>query len=229
MAAMPRLLMIDDDRTLAMLLRSVLAAHGYELDWADRPSSGLPKLQQHPDLLLLDVMLPERDGFDVCRELRAAGNPIPIIMLTGRGADTDRIQGLKLGADDYLPKPFNHLELIARVEAVLRRQGAWNTPVTPAPVPTDRLDHARRTLWLAGREYPLTAAEFRLLETLTAAPGRVFSRNELMASLDEAGASEAFDRAIDSHISRLRNKIEKDARHPQHLHTLRGMGYRFTW
>jgi DNA-binding response OmpR family regulator len=222
---MPRLLMIDDDRTLAMLLRSVLAEHGYELDWAERPSTGLPKLREHPDLLLLDVMLPERDGFEVCRELRAAGNPIPIIMLTGRGADTDRIQGLKLGADDYLPKPFNHLELIARVEAVLRRQGAWQRPASEP----NRLDHDRRTLWLAGTEHTLTAAEYRLLETLTAAPGRVFSRQELMDSLDEAGANEAFDRAIDSHISRLRNKIEQDARHPQHLHTLRGMGYRFTW
>jgi DNA-binding response OmpR family regulator len=223
---MTRLLLIDDDRTLAMLLRSVLLEHGYELDWADRPSTGLAKLDTRPDLLLLDIMLPEQNGFDICQRLRAAGNGIPIIMLTARGEDNDRIKGLKLGADDYLAKPFNHLELIARIEAVLRRQGRWRA--NPSDT-NNRLDHARRTLWLAGNEHILTATEFRLLETLTAAPGRVFSRQELMEALDEAGAIEAFDRAIDSHISRLRSRIEADARNPQHLHTVRGMGYRFTW
>lgn len=223
---MTRLLLIDDDRTLAMLLRSVLLEHGYELDWADRPSTGLAKLDTRPDLLLLDIMLPEQNGFEICQRLRAAGNGIPIIMLTARGEDNDRIKGLKLGADDYLAKPFNHLELIARIEAVLRRQGRLRASLSDT---RNRLDHARRTLWLAGKEHILTAAEFRLLETLTAAPGRVFSRQELMEALDEAGAIETFDRAIDSHISRLRSRIEADARNPQHLHTVRGMGYRFTW
>ena len=221
---MRKLLLIDDDRTLAMLLKSVLSEHGFELDWADRPSAGLPKLADRPELLLLDVMMPEQDGFEVCRQLRERGEETPIIMLTGRGDDMDRIKGLNLGADDYLPKPFNHLELLARIGAVLRRR-----PAPEASASTSRLDHERRTLWLDGREIGLTAAEYRLLRAMTETPGRVFSRAELLDSLDEAGAAESFDRAIDSHLSRLRNKVEADPRNPRHLHTVRGMGYKFQW
>lgn len=221
---MRKLLLIDDDRTLAMLLKSVLSEHGFELDWADRPSAGLPKLADRPELLLLDVMMPEQDGFEVCRQLRERGEETPIIMLTGRGDDMDRIKGLNLGADDYLPKPFNHLELLARIGAVLRRR-----PAPEASASTSRLDHERRTLWLDGREIGLTAAEYRLLRAMTETPGRVFSRAELLDSLDEAGAGESFDRAIDSHLSRLRNKVEADPRNPRHLHTVRGMGYKFQW
>ena len=219
---MRKLLMIDDDQTLAMLLKSVLAQEGFELAWADRPSKGIPLLADRPELLLLDVMLPELDGFEVLRKLRAEGEQTPIIMLTGKGDDTDRIKGLNLGADDYLAKPFNHLELLARVAAVLRRR-------PPAEAPGDRFDKERRTLRLGGREIPLTATEYRLLEALTAAPGRVFSRAELMDVLDEAGATEAFDRAVDSHVSRLRGKVELDPRNPRHLFTVRGLGYRFQW
>jgi DNA-binding response OmpR family regulator len=147
-------------------------------------------------------------------------------MLTGRGGDQDRIQGLNLGADDYLPKPFNHLELLARVTAVLRREARAEPEAAPAG---SRLDHDRRTLRLEGREFALTVTEYKMLTTLTNAPGRVFSRGELIEALDEAGVSDSFDRAIDSHVSRLRSKIEADARNPRHLHTVRGMGYRFTW
>ncbi len=219
---MRKLLLIDDDQTLAMLLKSVLAEEGFDLVWADRPSKGIPLLADKPELLLLDVMLPELDGFEVVRKLREAGEQTPIIMLTGKGGDTDRIKGLNLGADDYLPKPFNHLELLARVAAVLRRR-------PPLETSGNTLDKDRRTLRLAGREFALTATEYRLLEALTDAPGRVFSRAELMDVLDEAGAVEAFDRAVDSHVSRLRSKIELDPRNPRHLFTVRGMGYRFQW
>jgi DNA-binding response OmpR family regulator len=191
--------------------------------WGDRPSRGLALLKsQRPELLLLDVMLPEKNGFDVVKELREAGDTTPIIMLTARGAAPDRIGGLKLGADDYVPKPFDHLELVARVEAVLRR-----TPAAESPA--NGLDRDRRTLRLGGREHALTAMEYRILEALTSAPGRVYSRTELMGLLDEAGALESFDRAIDSHMSRLRSKIEEDPRNPRHLLTARGMGYRFQW
>lgn len=222
---MRKLLMIDDDQTLAMLLRSVLAQEGFDLLWADRPSKGIAMLAERPELLLLDVMLPELDGFEVVKRLRDAGEQTPIIMLTGKGGDADRIRGLNLGADDYLAKPFNHLELLARVGAVLRRRPAAEA-ASPA---ADRLDKDRRTLFLGGTEFSLTATEYRLLEALTGAPGRVFSRAELMDAMDEAGAVEAFDRAIDSHVSRLRSKIEADPRHPKHLFTVRGMGYRFQW
>ncbi len=219
-----KILLIDDDRELADLLRDFVALHGYDLWWADRPSAGLARLAESPDLLLLDVMLPEEDGFEVCRELREAGHTIPIIMLTARGNDIDRIRGLKDGADDYVPKPFNPLELLARVEAVLRRSGP-----SLAAVAGDRLDPDRRTLWLGGREVALTPSEYRILDGMSVSPGRAFTRDQLLAMMDSAGAIESFDRAIDIHMSRLRSKIEVDARRPEHLITVRGVGYRFEW
>ncbi len=223
---MRNILMIDDDATLSFLLKTVMVEHGFDITIADRPSKGIPLLGDHPDLLLLDVMLPEIDGFEVIRKIREAGDQTPIIMLTGKGGDADRIKGLNLGADDYLAKPFNHMELLARVNAVLRRELRAEPDSAPAG---SKLDHDRRTLKVEGREIALTAMEYRMLTVLTEAPGRVFSRNELIEALDEAGASEAFDRAIDSHVSRLRAKVELDTRHPRHIHTVRGMGYKFTW
>ncbi len=218
------LLLIDDDRDLAELLGDFVARHGYALAWADRPSAGFASLAAHkPDLILLDVMLPERDGFAVCRELRARGDATPVIMLTARGDDLDRIRGLQIGADDYLPKPFNPLELLARVEAVLRRAKPGGPP------PGRGLDPDKRLMRLNGREAQLTPSEYRLLEALTNQPGRAFTRDQLLALLDEAGATEAFDRAIDIHVSRLRAKLEEDPRQPRHLVTVRGLGYRWEW
>lgn len=221
---MRKILLIDDDETLAMLLKALLAQNGYELAWADRPSKGLAMLADQPELLLLDVMMPEQNGFEVCKQVREAGDQTPIIMLTARGADDDRITGLRLGADDYLPKPFNHLELLARIEAVLRRR-----PAAPAVSTANTLDRDRRVLRVSGREIPLTAMEYRLLDALVGHAGRTYSRAELMDLLDDAGAAESFDRAIDSHISRLRNKVEENPKSPRHLVTVRGMGYRFQW
>lgn len=220
-----KLLLIDDDQDLADLLRDFLARHGYALDWADRPSEGMKRLSEHPDLVLLDVMLPEADGFEVCRKLREAGSAVPVIMLTARGDDTDRIRGLRTGADDYLPKPFNPMELLARIEAVLRR-----VPVAaPAPSPSRGLDPDKRAIRLDDREIPLTPTEFRILEAMARQPGRAFTRDQLLDLMDDAGAVESFDRAIDIHISRLRAKIESDPKQPQHLLTVRGLGYRFEW
>lgn len=221
-----KLLLIDDDRELACLLSDFVGMHGYELMWEERPSAGLARLAESPDLLLLDVMLPEKDGFAVCRELRDSGAKIPVIMLTARGDDIDRIRGLKYGADDYLAKPFNPLELLARVEAVLRRTGPLRLSEPEAP---GRLDPDRRTLFLDDREIPLTPSEYRLLEGMTSSPGRVFSRDQLLGMMDTAGAIDSFDRAIDIHVSRLRGKIEPDVRRPRHLITVRGVGYRFEW
>lgn len=217
-----KLLLIDDDRQLAALLRAYLEKHGYALDWAERPSEGIAKLAAHPDLVLLDVMLPEQDGFEVCRAMRERGDATPVIMLTARGDDLDRIRGLRFGADDYLPKPFNPLELLARVEAVLRR-------APPAPERADGLNPDTRTLTLGDRTVPLTPSEYRLMEAMTAQPGRAFTRDQLLDLLDEAGAVEAFDRAIDIHMSRLRAKLEPDPKAHRHLITVRGVGYRFEW
>lgn len=222
-ATPPRnLLLIDDDRDLADLLRDFLARQGYVLDWADRPSEGLARLDEAPDLVLLDVMLPEADGFEVCRRLREAGHAVPVIMLTARGDDADRIRGLRLGADDYLPKPFNPMELLARVEAVLRR-------VPPAEPRRAGLDADRRSFRMDAREIPLTPSEYRILDAMTAQPGRAFTRDQLLDLLDDAGALDSFDRAIDIHISRLRAKLEEDPKQPRHLLTVRGVGYRFEW
>lgn len=217
-----KLLLIDDDRDLAQLLTTYMSRHGYELAWADRPSAGYELLSERPELILLDVMLPEQDGFAVCKQLREQGVTTPIIMLTARGDDMDRIQGLRTGADDYLPKPFNPLELLARIEAVLRR-------VPPAESPANGLDADTRALRLDGREVPLTPNEYKIMEALVASPGRAFTRDQLLDLLDDAGAVEAFDRAIDIHISRLRAKVESDPKQPRHLQTVRGVGYRFSW
>ncbi|MDB5097155.1 MAG: two component transcriptional regulator [Cyanobacteria bacterium RYN_339] len=217
-----RLLLIDDDTRLARLLQDFLGEHGYELDRAGSATEGVGLLARRPELVLLDVMLPGQDGFGLCERLRAAGHGMPILMISGRGGHEDRVRGLKLGADDYLSKPFNPEELLARIEAVLRR----------SPVVTrrdDRLDRDRRVLVLDGRELTVTPMEYRLLEVLTAAPGRVFTRDELLSALDLAGAMENSDRAIDLHVSRLRAKVEPDARRPRHLITVRGQGYRFEW
>jgi DNA-binding response OmpR family regulator len=214
------LLLIDDDAELADLLSAFLARHGYALAWADRPSKGLAILRgERPELLLLDVMLPEQDGFAVCKALREGGDTTPVIMLTARGDDDDRIAGLVTGADDYLPKPFNPRELLARVEAVLRRG--------PARPVGRGLDPDRRTLRLGDQDVPLTPNEYRLLEAMLAQPGRAFTRDQLLELSDDA--LESFDRAIDIHMSRLRAKIEADPRQPKHLITVRGVGYRWQW
>jgi DNA-binding response OmpR family regulator len=217
-----KLLLIDDDQDLAELLGDFLARHGYALDWADRPTEGMKRLADRPDLVLLDIMLPEADGFEVCRRLRESGSAVPVIMLTARGDDADRIRGLRGGADDYLPKPFNPMELLARVEAVLRR-------VPPAEPTGNGLDPDRRSLRLDGREIPLTPTEYRILEAMIEQPGRAFTRDQLLDLMDDAGAVDSFDRAIDIHVSRLRAKLEEDPKQPRHLVTVRGVGYRFEW
>ncbi|MEB3237369.1 MAG: response regulator transcription factor [Candidatus Sericytochromatia bacterium] len=232
---MRRLLVVDDDPDLAGLLSTFLERHGYAVEVRGH-GHGLEDIvaagDAAPDLLLLDVMLPGRDGFTLCRDLRERGLSVPIVMLTGRGDDLDRIRGLRLGADDYLPKPFNPHELLARIEAVLRRTASpASVAVHPAPdAPQgNRFEGDERTLWLEGRSYVLTPTEARLIEVMTASPGRTFTRDQLLDALDVAGAHDVFDRAIDVQISRLRAKIEDNPRRPRHLHTVRGLGYRFTW
>lgn len=217
------LLLIDDDGELAALLTRFVRRYGYSLRWADRPTAAYLALEQElPDLILLDVMLPEQDGFEVCRQLRARGVEVPIIMLTARGAPGDRIAGLRLGADDYLPKPFEPDELVARIEAVLRR-----VPAVFVPSHGPTLDDAARSLTLGGRTVPLTPAEFRIMARLLASPGTICTRAQLLDALDEAGAGESYEHAIDTHINRLRQKLEADPRHPRYILTAWGIGYRF--
>lgn len=221
----PQILLIDDDESLARLLKAYLGRQGYEVTWAPRPSVGLAKMADGPDLVLLDVMMPEQDGFSVCSQLRQAGYQTPVIMLTARGNPADRVQGLRGGADDYVPKPFEPLELLARIEAVLRRAPKPDA----APEPQCRLDADHKVLHLGDRQVPLTLSEFRLLEAMTARPGKLFNRDQLLDLMDIAGALDASDRAVDVHVSRLRAKLEVDPRQPKHLITVRGLGYRFEW
>lgn len=218
-----RLLLVDDDDKLARLLIDSATDHGFSMLWADRPSAALELLARAPDLILLDIMLPEQDGFAFCRQVREKGVLTPIIMLTARGDEMDRIQGLKLGADDYVAKPFSPLELFARVEAVLRRPPMMR-------VASDGLDRDKLVIRLAGREIALTPQEFRLLDLLIGSPGRVYTRDELLDCMgDEDEDMERFDRAIDTCVSRLRTKLEPEPRKPRHLITVRGIGYRFEW
>ncbi len=222
-----RILMIEDDASLSRMVADYLAGFGMQLTVAPTVSEGRKRLaEDHFDALLLDVMLPDGDGFDFCREIRA-GSDIPILMLTARGEDTDRIVGLELGADDYLPKPFNPRELIARLRAILRRRhGAQATAQRVLRFGALEIDRDARTLRIDGSERALTSYQFDLLLALVQNAGRVMSREALM---DQVRGEEldAFDRSIDVHISRIRAAIEDDPKHPRRIVTVRGAGYVF--
>ncbi len=223
---MQRLLMIDDDARLAAMVRDYLAASGYGVDVAGDVASGIAALRARPaDLLILDLMLPDGDGLDVCRRLRAEGFGIPILMLTAKGDPIDRVIGLEIGADDYLPKPFEPRELLARVKALLRRAG--NAPAVDS-LRFGRLevDRAARAVRIDGQVRPMTSHQFDLLVALAERAGRVLSREQLM-DLVRGEALESFDRSIDVHIARIRAAVEDDPRHPKRIITVRGAGYVF--
>jgi DNA-binding response OmpR family regulator len=220
-------LLIDDDARLGALVAEYLGKHEIDVTVAADGERGLAALRKARfDVVLLDVMLPGADGFEVCRRLRATPGlaALPVIMLTARGDDVDKIVGLELGADDYLAKPFNPRELLARIRAVLRRGRA-----VPSAPPRFRggeleIDFAAREVTMAGARLTLTAYEFDLLATLARAAGRVLSREQLLDALKGA-QYESFDRSIDVHVSNLRAKIEPNPKAPRYLKTIRGVGY----
>jgi two-component system, OmpR family, phosphate regulon response regulator OmpR len=222
-----RVLMIEDDESLAAMVGEYLAGLGIKVTSRATAADGL-KLWRHGgfEALILDVMLPDLDGFEVCRQVRAASD-IPILMLTARGDEMDRIVGLELGADDYLPKPFNPRELLARLRAILRRRGVAGTQRT-ASLRFGRLeiDRDARVVRIDGEERPLTSYQFELLCALAVNAGRVMSRDALMDRV-RGQELEAFDRSIDVHISRMRAAIEDDPKHPRRVITVRGAGYVF--
>ncbi len=224
-----QLLLIDDDLRLTDMVGGYLRQHGFEVDSAGSLAAGREKLKQGSyDALLLDLMLPDGDGLDFTRELR--GQPrtrrLPLLMLTARGEPMDRIVGLEIGADDYLPKPFEPRELLARVKAVLRR--AAPEPGGDEVLTFGRLevDLGARQARLAGQVCDLTSHQFELLTVLAKAPGRVLSRDQIMDAL-KGHPLEAFDRSIDVHISRIRAVIEDDPKAPKRVLTVRGAGYVF--
>jgi two-component system OmpR family response regulator/two-component system phosphate regulon response regulator OmpR len=222
------ILLIDDDKRLADLLKKYMDGHGYTLSVANNAHEGLRLLRGHEfEAVLLDIMLPDGDGLEVCKKIRMESS-IPILMLTARGADEDKIIGLELGADDYIAKPFNPRELVARVKAVLRRKGAtkWEGDLALIEFPDFQLNPSNQKLIVRGNEIELTSAEFRLLKILCSNPGRVFTRERLM-DLVQNRDFDGIDRSIDVHISRLRNKIEVDPKKPRWIKTVWGSGYRF--
>ncbi len=222
-----RILVVEDEPSLRLMLCENLEAEGFEVESAD---DGTPALQKHaqfgPDLIVLDLMLPRMDGFQVLRYLREGGDPVPVLMLTARAEEQDRLQGLGTGADDYLTKPFSILELVARIRAILRRV----RPV-PARSPCLRsgpfhIDLARRTVKRGQKEVKLAHREFRLLEVLLAKPGKTHSRQELVNLAWEPGGRPG-PRTVDVHIVGLRRKLGEDERRPFIL-TVEGVGYCWT-
>jgi len=226
-----RILMIEDDQRLAGMVVTYLSQNGYEVVHAGDAASGLAELRAgQVALVLLDLMLPDADGLEVCRRIRALGEPLastPIVMLTAKGDPFDRVVGLELGADDYLPKPFEPRELLARMRAVLRRPHL--APEVPRGVLRFgrlAIDPGARTVSVAGQERALTAYQFDLLLALAEGAGRVLSREHLIDAV-RGEALEAFDRSIDVHIGRLRAAIEDDPKQPKRIITVRGAGYVF--
>jgi len=222
-----RVLIVEDNADLAYGLRNNLEIEGYQVEVAEDGQVGLDRaLDTEPDLLILDLMLPAMDGFRVLKTLRAKGAAFPILILTARGEESDKVQGLKLGADDYVTKPFGVLELLARVEALLRRS---SNGVSDDHAVTQfgrvEVEHATRTVRRDGEEVQLTPKEYDLLETLIHRHGAVASRVELMQEVWGYSAA-VLSRTVDTHVAELRRKLERDSAHPDHILTVRKVGYR---
>jgi DNA-binding response OmpR family regulator len=226
---MARILIVDDDVRLGALLERLLKPEGFQVAVVTDGLQGARRATSEVfDLVVLDVMLPGQDGFEVLRRIRATSK-VPVIMLTAKGTENDRIVGLELGADDYLSKPFNPRELLARIRAVLRRaEAAVHTP--PAEIlraGSLTMDISRREVRVRGELVPLTTTEFDLLRCFLRYPGQTLSRDALMDMLRGVGYA-AYDRSIDVHVKNLRAKIEADTRHPQYIKTIWGTGYMLT-
>jgi len=222
------ILIIEDDANTAGLIKLYCEREGFKTLTALDGASGLQKtVKQNPDMVILDLMLPKMDGWDVCRQLRQKSD-IPIIMLTARGDEIDRVSGLSLGADDYVVKPFSPRELVERIKAVLRRtRRTQSSEKKVFSHLTLRLDLHHRRVSVDNRSVDLTPHEYCLLETLMATPGRIFTRDELLARLYPHGEALVIDRVVDVHIGKLRQKIEANPPDPQFILTVRGIGYRF--
>jgi two-component system OmpR family response regulator len=221
-----RVLYVEDDERLAQLTRRYLEGHGLAVTWVGDGEAALATASRDQfDVALLDIMLPRMDGVTLCRELRTRTD-LPIIMLTARDEEADKVLGLETGADDYLAKPYSTRELLARIRAQVRRSrgAAGPAPARAIKVGGLVLEPAAMAVFLEGKRLELTAYEFALLRALAERAGRVLSREQLL-DLAKGSAEEAFDRSIDVHISRLRGKLEADPRHPQLLRTVRGAGY----
>ncbi len=224
---MKRVLVVEDEIKIARLVRDYLRQAGFEvLEAADGTAALTLARSEKPDMIVLDLGLPGMDGFDVTRALRATSS-VPIIMLTARSEETDRIVGLELGADDYVTKPFSPKELVARIRAVLRRADATVGGGEMIRVGSVEIDIPKRRVTLEGREIELTATEFDLLLVLARQPGRIYTRAQLLDAVH--GVSfESYERSVDAHIKNLRRKLEADPKRPELVVTVYGVGYKFS-
>jgi DNA-binding response OmpR family regulator len=221
------ILVVDDEPQIVRLLRAYLEEAGFRVVIASDGEQALYVARhEKPDLVVLDLLMPRMDGLEFTRRIRRERD-VPIIMLTARAEETDRIVGLELGADDYVTKPFSPRELIARVRAVLRRAQAPPEPPSVLRTGPLILDRATHTVTVSGRPVNLTPTEFGILESLMTTPGRVFRRHELLETV-QGVAFEAYERTVDAHIKNLRRKIEPDPAHPRYVLTVRGIGYRMS-
>jgi DNA-binding response OmpR family regulator len=222
------ILIIEDDANTAALITLYCEREGFRTLTATDGRSGLDWAgKERPDLIILDLMLPEIDGWEVCRRIRQTSD-VPIIMLTARGDEIDRVSGLSLGADDYVVKPFSPRELVERVKAVLRRmQRPLQAEAHILSHGVLQFDLKKRRVSVQGRSVDLTPHEYRLLETLMTSPGRIYTRDELLDRLYPMGEAMVIDRVVDVHIGKLRQKIEPNPPNPQYILTVRGVGYRF--
>ncbi|MBS0455575.1 MAG: response regulator transcription factor [Proteobacteria bacterium] len=231
----PQLLMIEDDLRLAQMVSEYLTQSGMAVTHAGDGAGGMAALQDKtPDLVILDLMLPDTDGLEVCRRIRSlpgALAKVPVLMLTAKGDPMDRIIGLEIGADDYLPKPFEPRELLARIRAVLRRRGD-GAPTSAAPTSevmrfgSLEIDRNARSVTVNGSEADLTSYQFDLLVAMAERAGRVLTRDQIMEAV-RGRELEAFDRSIDVHMGRIRAAIEADVKNPKRILTVRGVGYVF--
>ncbi|VUZ26128.1 Transcriptional regulatory protein OmpR [uncultured Comamonas sp.] len=235
MSTQQHLLMIEDDQRLADMVVTYLGNNGLSVAHCPDATSGLQQLQRQPlpDLLILDLMLPDLDGLEVCRRLRAlpgAAAEVPVLMLTAKGDPMDRVVGLEMGADDYLPKPFEPRELLARIRAILRRQGRGAVVAEPAHqvlrFGSLEIDRDARTVTVDGQPAEMTSYQFDLLVALAERAGRVLTRDQIMEVV-RGRELEAFDRSIDVHMGRIRAAIEADPKTPKRILTVRGVGYVF--
>ncbi len=220
-----RILIVEDEPALVLGLRDTFEGKGYEVLVANNGASGLAAaVEQKPDLILLDIMLPKVNGYELCRVLRAKGLMMPVVMLTAKGQEQDIVLGLNLGADDYVTKPFRIAELVARVGAFLRRSGA--APSNVIAFGPFRLDLVARRLLRDGQEVSLTAKEFALLQYFAGRPGRALARNDVLDAVWGRSVI-VTGRSVDRCVATLRAKVEDDPRNPIYIHTIRDIGYRF--
>ena len=223
---MPTVLVIDDERQIATIARDYLTRAGFSVLIAADGAAGLDLARQkHPDLVVLDLGLPGLDGLDVARTLRRESD-VPIIMLTARVDEPDRLRGFEIGADDYIPKPFSPRELVARVSSVLRRAGPGPAGTARFGVADLSIDAAKVRVERKGVSIELTATEFQLLAALARRPGRVFTRAQLLDAV-RGTEVESFERAIDAHVKNIRRKLERDPHRPRYVLTVYGIGYKF--